>query len=61
MVNVTGLRGISASKSLPGIRPVLIWKSTAAAPAPTRLGPAEVPWAFIPWQEEQVSAKIALP
>ena len=61
MVNVTGLRGISASKSLPGILPVLIWKSTAAAPAPTRLGPAEVPWAFIPWHEEQESAKIALP
>ena len=40
---------------------MLIWKSTAAAPTPIRLGPAEVPWAFMPWQEEQVSAKIALP
>ena len=37
-----------------GIRPVPTWKSTAAAPTPTRLGAAEVPSAFMPWQVAQV-------
>ena len=48
-----GLRGASASISLSGIRPVLTWKSTAAAPTPMRLGPVSVPWAMYPWQLEQ--------
>ncbi len=61
MVNVTGLRGISAPMSLAGIRPVLIWKSTAAAPTPTRLGASEVPWASMPWHEAQVTANSSLP
>ena len=46
--NTTGLRSISAPCSFAGIRPVLIWKSTAAAPAPTRLGPCAVPCASRP-------------
>ena len=45
VVNVTGLRGTSGPTSLAGIRPVLTWKSTAAAPTPTRLGACDVPWA----------------
>ncbi len=48
-----GLRAASASMSLSGIRPVLTWKSTAAAPTPIRLGPVPVPWAMKPWQLEQ--------
>ena len=32
------LRGFSAPGSFAGIRPVLTWKSTAAAPTPIRLG-----------------------
>ena len=44
-----------------GIRPVLIWKSTAAAPTPTSVGPCEVPSPFRPWHEEQVVWNSALP
>ena len=43
VVNTAGLRSISGPTSLPGIRPVLIWKSTAAAPTPIRLGACDVP------------------
>ncbi len=47
--------------SLPGIRPVLIWKSTAAAPTPIRLGASDVPWASMPWHVAQLTAKSCLP
>ncbi len=61
MVNVTGLRGISGPMSLAGIRPVLTWKSTAAAPTPTRLGATDVPWASMPWHVAQVTVNSSLP
>ena len=60
-VNVTGLRSFSAPTSLAGMRPVDIWKSTAAAPAPIRLGAWLVPWASRPWQLEQLAWNRALP
>src|SRR5262249_52118502 len=44
-----------------GIRPVLTWKSTAAAPTPTRLGACAVPWALTPWQEEHDWVNSSLP
>ena len=44
-----------------GIRPVLTWKSTAAAPTPIRLGPLTVPCASRPWQLEQFWPNSALP
>ena len=47
------MRAASASDSLSGIRPVLTWKLTAAAPTPIRLGAEDVPWASRPWQLEQ--------
>jgi hypothetical protein len=53
VLNDDGLRSFSAPTSLAGIRPVDTWKSTAAAPAPIRLGACEVPWASRPWQLEQ--------
>ena len=60
-MNVTGLRSISGPVSLAGIRPVLTWKSTAAAPTPTRLGACDVPWALTPWQEEHDWVNSSLP
>src|SRR6516225_95691 len=60
-VNVTGLRSISGPMSLPGMRPVLIWKSTAAAPTPTRLGACDVPCASTPWHDEQLTWNRVLP
>ena len=59
--NFTGLRGISAPASLAGIRPVDIWKSTAAAPVPTSEGACDVPCALMPWQLEQVCSNSDLP
>ena len=56
-----GLRSFSAPSSLAGIRPVDIWKYTAAAPAPTSEGACEVPWASSPWQEEQLWTNSDLP
>ena len=50
-----------------GIRPVPTWKSTAAAPTPTRDGPYWPPFAvltpsaFLPWQEAQPTRNSALP
>lgn len=35
------------------MRPVPTWKSTAAAPTPTRLGPSELPLPPVPWQLAQ--------
>ena len=61
MVNVTGFSGTCGPMSLAGIRPVLIWKSTAAAPTPTRLGACEVPEASTPWHEEHVTSNRSLP
>src|SRR5882724_190403 len=52
----SGLRWFSAWFCLAGIRPVLTWKSTAAAPTPIRLGASEVPCASGPWQLEQFAA-----
>ncbi len=52
-MNSGGLRSFSAPASLAGMRPVDIWKSTAAAPAPIRLGPSDWPCASRPWQLEQ--------
>ncbi len=60
-MNVAGLRSFSAPTSLAGIRPVDIWKSTAAAPAPIRLGAWLVPWASRPWQLEQLWSNKVLP
>jgi hypothetical protein len=37
------------------MRPVDIWKSTAAAPAPISDGATDVPWASSPWQVAQLS------
>src|SRR5262245_14495396 len=51
---VTGPRSSSGPTCLPGIRPVLTWKSTAAAPTPIRLGAWEVPCALMPWQVAQL-------
>src|ERR1700677_1475230 len=51
---VTGCSGhCAAGPPLHGMRPVDIWKSTAAAPAPIRLGACDEPWASRPWQLEQ--------
>ena len=61
MLNEDGLRSFSAPTSLAGMRPVDIWKSTAAAPAPTRLGACGVPWASRPWQLEQFAWNSFLP
>jgi len=44
-----------------GIRPVLTWKSTAAAPTPIRDGPFSVPSALTPWQVAQFAWKISFP
>ena len=53
-LNDDGLRSFSAPTSLAGMRPVDTWKSTAAAPAPIRLGAMPgLPWASRPWQLEQ--------
>ena len=60
-VNVTGLRSFSEPTSLAGMRPVDIWKKTAAAPEPIRLGACEVPWASRPWQLEQFAWNSSLP
>ena len=57
----SGLRACSASVCLAGIRPVLTWKSTAAAPTPIRLGATEVPCASSPWQVAQFLAKRSAP
>ena len=44
------------------MRPVLIWKETAAAPAPIRLGATPLlPWAYWPWQVAQETANRSLP
>src|SRR6201996_1794082 len=43
------------------MRPVPTWKSTAAAPAPTRLGATLLPWASSPWQLAQETANRSLP
>src|SRR5437764_6845867 len=53
-LNSTGLRTAWAPGLARGIRPVDTQKSTVAAPSPTRLGPRSVPWAFSPWQLEQL-------
>ena len=55
------MRGAWAPGFAIGIRPVLTWKSTAAAPTPTREGPCEVPSPLSPWQEEHVTWNSALP
>src|SRR5665647_973283 len=44
-----------------GIRPVPTWKSTAAAPTPTRLGAALLPSACRPWQVAQLARNNFLP
>ena len=54
-VKSDGLRSFSAPSSLAGMRPVDIWKSTAAAPAPISDGATDVPWASSPWQVAQLS------
>src|SRR5512139_467785 len=60
--NCAGLRGICAPVEVAaGIRPVDTWKSTAAAPTPTRDGPSELPSAFTPWQLEQLRRNSAWP
>ena len=60
-MNAVGLRSFSAPSSLAGMRPVDIWKSTAAAPAPIRLGACVVPWASSPWHVEQLCRNSAWP
>src|SRR5690606_3922074 len=49
----SGLRGTWAAGLVAGIRPVLIWKSTEAAPTPISVGPIDVPSALSPWQLAQ--------
>jgi len=44
-----------------GIRPVDTWKSTAAAPTPTRDGTPLVPCAFAPWHVAQLAWNSFLP
>src|SRR5690554_776378 len=44
-----------------GMRPVLTWKYTDAAPTPTSEGAASRPSAFSPWQDAQLVAKSFLP
>ena len=61
VLSAGGLRGFSAAVCFAGIRPVLTWKSTAAAPTPIRLGATGVPCASRPWQLEQFLAKISWP
>ena len=63
-----GLRSAStAAMSVAGMRPVVIQKSTVAAPTPWRLGPmvawpvGETPLASDPWQLEQVWSNSSLP
>src|SRR6201990_2973097 len=61
-VKTGGLRGASASFSFSGMRPVPTWKSTAAAPAPIRLGATPLlPCASSPWQLAQETANRSLP
>src|SRR3954451_2201337 len=43
------------------MRPVLTWKSTAAAPTPIRLGAWVPPSALRPWHDEQPARKRARP
>jgi hypothetical protein len=44
------------------MRPVPTWNSTAADPAPIRLGPRPgTPWPFCPWQVMQVVSYSCLP
>src|SRR4051812_22500235 len=53
--------GICAPGCWAGIRPVPTWKSTAAEPPPTRLGPSELPWPDMPWQLAQPTEYSFLP
>ncbi len=56
-----GLRSFSAPISLAGMRPVDIWKSTAAAPAPISDGAWLVPCAPMPWHVAQLWMNSDLP
>ena len=56
------MRGFSAPSSAAGMRPVLTWKSTAAAPTPIRPGAMPFwPCAPIPWQVAQSCRKMVWP
>ena len=43
------------------MRPVPTWKSTEAAPTPTKEGAIDAPSALSPWHEEQPFRKICFP
>lgn len=55
------MRGAWAPGLAAGMRPLLTWKSTAAAPEPTSVGPVEVPSALRPWRLEQCAWNRLLP
>ena len=55
--NWAGFTGACAELLAMGIRPVLTWKWTEAAPTPTREGPMSVPWPCVPWQVAQFAWK----
>src|SRR6187402_997858 len=52
-VNCGGFSSICGPVAAAGMRPVPTWKSTAAAPTPTRVGATLVPVAASPWQLAQ--------
>src|SRR5699024_11106763 len=61
-----GLSGACTLGLAIGIRPVPTWKSMAAAPTPTRDGPAVLPApvlpsALVPWQVAQLARKSLRP
>src|SRR5882757_2684831 len=58
---MTFFAGICAPGCWAGMRPVPTWKSTAADPTPTRLGPSELPWPDVPWQLAQPTEYSFLP